>query len=73
MTIIGVVRGASLKGLLFLVLFASCVVGLLGAIGVLPTPTAIPDARLPGISVVVIGLAAVAIYLVSLWEGTRES
>jgi len=65
-------RGAALRGMFFVALFTSAVVGLLATLGFLPLPVTIGDPALDRITVIAIATVALVTYVAALWDGARE-
>jgi hypothetical protein len=66
-----VARGATLRGLILMWVFAASVIGLLATMGVLPTPMLIGQDGLHVLALVVSASIAGLTYAIGLWDGTR--
>jgi hypothetical protein len=65
-------KGASVRGIIFMSLFATAAVGLLGTEGILPLPATVGVDQLSRITSWFAGSFALITYAIALWDGARE-
>ncbi|MEZ4271071.1 MAG: tetratricopeptide repeat protein [Myxococcota bacterium] len=66
------IRGASFQGIVLMTLFVAGVIGVLSALQLVPSVTAVPDTDSGSFGLAIAGLMAIFSYTFSLWDGVRE-